>query len=153
MINTWWSADYEIIGVTIRSAIWRRITSTPRAGKPASRCKNLSKWSKPNRNRHRKDSRWRLQPYNRRQPTGAHPLIKRDRQCGLLPPGPGRPPPLHGLYGHRQQSQHAPSPRAAIDYGLVALLGFGDARRWLSLRSGGDLGPRATRRRSAFGFF
>src|SRR5262245_28518222 len=137
MINTWWSADYEIIGVTIRSAIWRRITSTPRAGKPASRCKNSSKWSKVCTKRASRSfsmSSTTIRPKATIWGRSFHlkgstmqPITAWSRMTAAT------------TWTIRQQSQHAPSPRGAIDYGFVALLGFGDARRWLSLRSGGDL--------------
>ena len=52
---------------------------------------------------------------------------------------------------HRQQPQHAPSPRAAADHGLAALLGGRHARRRLPFRPGRGPGPPVPRRRPAVG--
>ncbi len=66
--------------------------------------------------------------------TGADALLQGDRQRRLLPAAPRRPPALQGLHGHRQQPQHAPSPRAPADHGQPPLLGDRHARRRIPLR-------------------
>ena len=63
----------------------------------------------------------------------------------------GRPEPLHGLHGHRQQPQPGASERAAADHGLAALLGHRLPRRRLPLRPRLGARARALRRRPAVG--
>ena len=67
------------------------------------------------------------------------------RQCRLLPAGGGQSPLLHGLHRLRQYPEHDASPGIATDHGQPALLGDRDARRWLSLRSGGGAGAGTAR--------
>ncbi len=78
---------------------------------------------------------------------GPDAVFSRHRQRGLLPPGGRRSALLHGLHRLRQQPQHDASARAAADHGQPALLGAGNARRRVPLRSGTDAGARGTRRR------
>ena len=73
------------------------------------------------------------------------------RQRLVLPADAGRPEPLHGLHGHRQQPQPGAPERAAADHGLAALLGHGVPRRRLPLRPGLGAGARALRRRPPVG--
>src|SRR3712207_7811292 len=54
----------------------------------------------------------------------------------------------HGLHGHGQLAEPAPSPDAADGDGLAALLDPGDARRRLPLRPGVHPGARAPDRKS-----
>ena len=49
---------------------------------------------------------------------------------------------LHGLHGLRQRLPHDASPLSSAHHGQPAVLGYGDARRWFSLRSGQCPGPR-----------
>ena len=54
-------------------------------------------------------------------------------QLDLLPID-GQSALLHGLHRHRQHAQRAQSAGAEDDHGFAALLGDGDARRWLPFR-------------------
>ena len=101
--------------------------------------------------RHRGDPRRRLQPHGRGQPPRPDALVQGHRQRLVLPPDAGRPEPLHGLHGHRQQPQPRASERAAADHGLAALLGHGVPRRRLPLRSRLGARARALRRRPPLG--
>ena len=103
------------------------------------------------RRRHRSDPRRRLQPHGRGQSSRADAVVQGHRQRRLLPADGGQAPLLHGLHRHRQHPEHAASARAAADHGQPALLGARHARRRLPLRSRGDAGARAARRRSAVG--
>ena len=67
-----------------------------------------------------------------------------DNAC-LLPAVSGRSALLHGFHRLRQHAEHAASARPAAHHGQPALLGAGDARRRLPLRSGQHLGPRTVR--------
>ena len=85
---------------------------------------------------HRGHPRRGLQPHGRGRRRGPGAVVPRDRQPRLLPPRSRRRPPLRRLHRHRQQPQHAPSPRAPARDGQPALLGQRDARRRVPLRPG-----------------
>ena len=76
---------------------------------------------------------------------GSHAQLSRHRQSHVLQAGARQPALLHGLHRHRQQLECAPSAGAQADHGQPALLGHGDARGRLPLRSGGNSGARAAR--------
>ncbi|CAA9335276.1 MAG: GH13_11 / GH13 / GH13_13 / GH13_10 / GH13_ 36 / CBM48 / GH13_32 / GH13_37 / GH13_14, partial [uncultured Gemmatimonadetes bacterium] len=86
-----------------------------------------------------------LQPHGRGEPHGAHPVVQGDRQPHVLPPDEGRPAVLHGLHGHGQHAERAPSAGHQADQRLAALLGAGDARGRLPLRPGLHPGARGAR--------
>ncbi len=85
--------------------------------------------------RHRGHPGRGLQPHLRRQPAGADALAARRGQRVLLHPEPGQPALLRRLHGLRQHRQPGAPARAAAGHGFAALLGGGDARRRLPLRS------------------
>ena len=72
---------------------------------------------------------------------GPDPLLPRDRQRGLLPADRRGPPLLHGLHRHRQHAGHDASAVRPAPHGQPPVLGVGDARRRLPVRS--RLRPRA----------
>ena len=86
------------------------------------------------RRRDRGDPRRGLQPYRRGQPHGPDAVVPRDRQPLVLL-SHGRPALLQRLHRHRQRARAAPPVRAAHGHRQPALLGRGDARRRLPLRS------------------
>ena len=94
---------------------------------------------------HRGHSRRGLQPHRRRQSPGADALLPRRGQRRLLPPRAERPALLHGLHRHGQHAEHDAPARAPAPHGQPALLGHGDARRWLPLRSRLDARARVSR--------
>ena len=138
-------------GATTRSATLRRTTST-RAGQPRRTGPGVQAAGQdPARGRHRSDPRRGLQPHRRGQPSRADAVVQGHRQRRVLPAHARQAPLLHGLHRHRQHAEHAAPARAAADHGQPALLGHRDARRRLPLRSRGDAGARAARRRPAVG--
>lgn len=85
----------------------------------------------------------RLQPQRRRQRDGADSAVPRPGQPLLLQPdrAAGSAGLLHELHGLWQQpSVRKPGGHQASN-GLTALLGRGDACRWIPLRSGVSAGP------------
>ena len=92
--------------------------------------------------RHRGDPGRGVQPHARRRPARPHAVVARTGQPGLLPPQPPGSGLLRQLHRHRQQRQRQQLCGAANDHGLAALLGPGDARRRLPLRSGLGTGAR-----------
>ena len=88
------------------------------------------------RRRHRSDSRRRVQSHRRRQRDRADAEPARPRQCGVLQARADEPAPLRQSHRHRQHDRDRPRGRAQPGHRLHALLGRGNARRWLPLRSG-----------------
>lgn len=101
----------------------------------------------PPQGRHRGHPRRRLQPHRGGQPPRPDALDEGRRQQDVLPPGPRRPAPLHGLHGHGQHARRPAARRAADDHGLAAVLRDRVPRRRLPLRPRVRPGPRALRRR------
>ncbi len=89
--------------------------------------------------RHRGHPRRGLQPHRRRQSARPHAQLPRHRQSHVLQARARQSALLHGLHRDRQQPERAPSAGAEADHGQPALLGHGDARRRLPLRSGRQL--------------
>ena len=86
--------------------------------------------------RNRSDPGRGLQPHRRRQSGRPDAVIPRHRQSGVLPHRAGRSSALHGLHRLRQYAEHGASAFAAVADGQPALLGDGNARRRLPIRSG-----------------
>ena len=89
----------------------------------------------PARCRARSDPRRRLQPHRRRQRARADAIVPRHRQRLLLPAAARPAALLHQRYRNRQHAQSLASARAADGDGQPALLGAGDARGRVPLRS------------------
>ena len=83
----------------------------------------------------RGDPRRGLQPHRRGQPPGRHPLLQGSRQPGLLRARSHRPAPLPQLDRDRQHGRSHLSMGVAARHGQPPLLGPGDARRRVSIRS------------------
>ena len=92
-----------------------------------------------------------VQPHRRGRRAGAHAVLPRPGQPGLLPARPGRPGPVHRHHRLRQLAQRRGSPDAAADHGLAALLDHRDACGRLPLRPGPDAGPAGRRLRPGVG--
>ena len=92
-----------------------------------------------------------VQPYGGGQPPRADSLFQGHRQPYVLPADARRSTLLHGFHGLRQLAQRAAPDRVAHDRRFPALLGDGDARRWVPLRPRGDAGARRERHQQIFG--
>ena len=102
----------------------------------------------PARRRPRGHPRRRLQPHGGRRSPRPDAVAPRHRQRDVLPARARPAVPLRRLHGHGQHAQHAVAPGSAAHDGQLAVLGRGDARRRIPVRSRGGACARAARRRS-----
>ena len=91
--------------------------------------------------RHRGHPRCRLQPHHRGRTRRADVLAARAGQCCLLPSRPERTGCIRRHIRVRQCAERRKPGMPAIDHGFTALLGDGDGRRRLPLRSRTHAGP------------
>src|SRR3546814_285011 len=89
-----------------------------------------------------------LQPHGGRRRAGADALLPRHRQCFVLSARSARPPPLPEPHRHRQRVEPEAPPGVADGDGQPPLLGDGDARRRLPVRSCDHAGKGGARLRS-----
>ena len=97
---------------------------------------------------HRGHPRRGLQPHRRRKPPRADFQLPGHRQRHVLPPGHRVAALLFRLHRDGKYAQRTAPADAASSHGFAALLGAGDARRRLPLRSGVHAGTRSLRGRS-----
>ncbi len=109
------------------------------AGQPARRLPHHG--GAAARRRHRGDSRCRLQPHRRGQPSGPDAVVPRHRQRLLLLAEAGQSALLRRFHRLRQFAQSYPSAGSADGHGFAALLGRGHAMSTAS----GSTSPRRWR--------
>ena len=146
----WCQRDRTAAGVRVRSArrargtaellglpagfLLRPARSIQQPARPARRCRRVprSRQGAPP-GRARGHPRRRLQPHRRERPRRADVLLPRARQRGVLPAR--RPRRLRRLQRDRQQPRRQRRGGAQAHRRQPALLGLGDARRRVPLRS------------------